>query len=74
MVKDRCGRLGCDRTRDQLLRAVLFGPGGRLPNESHYDKIFMRIDIKNLMWNVTKTTEHYGIKLRANARGKCGVM
>ena len=69
MVKDRYGRLGCDRTWDQPPVAVLFGSGGRLPNESHYDKISVHVDIRDPMRNVTKTTKHYGIKLRANARG-----
>lgn len=57
MVKIGCGRLGYDHTWDQFVWA----------SAKQTDRI---LDIKDVMRGVTKTTKHYGIKLRANARGK----
>ena len=38
-----------------------FGHDGRLPDKSHHNRIFIHIDIKNAMRNVTETTKYYGI-------------
>jgi len=44
--------------------AASFGPGGRLPDNSHYEKSsFTSTSKMNAMRNVTKTTRYYGIKL-----------